>query len=137
MKTISFDIRTPSRNSFMDITDPLQNILSEKGCKSGIMTVFTPHTTAGITINENADPDVQHDLKYKLNEMIPKDEAAYRHNEGNSDSHLKSSLFAPSLSLIYENGRLLLGIWQAVYFAEFDGPRTRKVHVKIIEDNNS
>lgn len=137
MKTISFDIRTPSRNAFLDITNDLQDILSENGYKSGIMTVFTPHTTAGITINENADPDVQHDLKYKLNEMIPKDEAAYRHNEGNSDSHLKSSLFSPSLTLIYENGRLLLGIWQAVYFSEFDGPRTRKVHVKIIEDNNS
>ncbi len=126
MKTISFDIRTPSRNAFLDISDRLQNILSENGCKSGIMTVFTPHTTAGITINENADPDVQHDLKYKLNEMIPKDEAAYRHDEGNSDSHLKSSLFSPSLGLIYEDGRLLLGIWQAVYFSEFDGPRTRK-----------
>ena len=137
MKTISFDIRTPSRNAFLDITDRLQNILSENGCKSGIMTVFTPHTTAGITINENADPDVQHDLKYKLNEMIPKDEAAYRHDEGNSDSHLKSSLFSPSLGLIYENGRLLLGIWQAVYLSEFDGPRTRKVYVKIIEDTNS
>ena len=137
MKTISFDIRTPSRNAFLDISDRLQNILSENGCKSGIMTVFTPHTTAGITINENADPDVQHDLKYKLNEMIPKDEAAYRHDEGNSDSHLKSSLFSPSLGLIYENGRLLLGIWQAVYFSEFDGPRTRKVYVKIIEDTNS
>ena len=137
MKTISFDIRTPSRNAFLDISDRLQNILSENGCKSGIMTVFTPHTTAGITINENADPDVQHDLKYKLNEMIPKDEAAYRHDEGNSDSHLKSSLFSPSLGLIYENGRLLLGIWQAVYLSEFDGPRTRKVYVKIIEDTNS
>ncbi len=137
MKTISFNIRTPERNAFLDITDRLQTILQENGCKSGIMTVFTPHTTAGVTINENADPDVQHDLKYKLNKMIPKDEAAYRHDEGNSDSHLKSSLFSPSLTIIYENGRLLLGIWQAVYFCEFDGPRTRKVHVKIIEDNNS
>ncbi|MEA2076415.1 MAG: secondary thiamine-phosphate synthase enzyme YjbQ [Candidatus Marinimicrobia bacterium] len=134
---ISFNIRTSSRNTFLDITNDLQNILSEMGCKSGIMTVFTPHTTAGITINENADPDVQHDLKYKLNEMIPKDEAPYRHAEGNSDSHLKSSLFSPSLNLIYENGELVLGIWQAVYFSEFDGPRTRTVHVKIIEDNNS
>ncbi|RKY55153.1 MAG: YjbQ family protein [Candidatus Neomarinimicrobiota bacterium] len=137
MKTISFDIRTPSRNAFWDITDLLQNILQEKGCKSGIMTVFTPHTTAGITINENADPDVRHDLKYKLNKMIPKDEAAYRHYEGNSDSHLKSSLFSPSLTLIYENGKLILGTWQAVYFSEFDGPRTRKVYVKLIEDNHS
>ncbi len=98
------------------------------------MTVFTTHTTAAVTINENADPDVQHDLKYKLNDMIPKDEAAYRHMEGNSDSHMKSSLFSPSLSLIYEDGKLLMGIWQAVYFCEFDGPRNRNVYVKIIED---
>lgn len=136
MKTISFEIRTSSRTAFSDITSDLQNLLNDNNCQSGIITVFTPHTTAGITINENADPDVQHDLKYKLNEMIPKDEASYRHSEGNSDSHLKSSLFSPSLNLIYENGKLILGIWQAVYFCEFDGPRIRKVHVKIIEDNN-
>ena len=136
MKTISFDLHTSSRNTFLDITAILENILQEKGSKSGIMTVFTPHTTAGITINENADPDVQHDLTYKLSKMIPKDEFSYRHDEGNSDSHLKSSLFSPSLTLIYENGTLILGTWQAVYFSEFDGPRTRKIYVKIIEDNH-
>lgn len=135
MKTVSFEIRTPSRTSFLDITSELQDILRDNRCHSGVLTVFTPHTTAGITINENADPDVQHDLKYKINNLIPKDEAPYRHDEGNSDSHLKSSLFSPSLSLIYEDGKLLLGIWQAVYFCEFDGPRTRKVFVKVIEDN--
>ncbi len=135
MKTISFEIRTPSRTSFLDITPKLQHILRDNRCNSGLLTVLTPHTTAGITINENADPDVQHDLKYKINDLIPKDEAHYRHNEGNSDSHLKSSLFSPSLSLIFEDGELILGIWQAVYFCEFDGPRTRKVFVKVIEDN--
>jgi secondary thiamine-phosphate synthase enzyme len=134
MRTISFEIRTPSRTCFLDITSELQHILRDNQCNSGLLTVFTPHTTAGITINENADPDVQHDLKYKINDLIPKDETAYRHDEGNSDSHLKSSLFSPSLSLIYENGKLILGIWQAVYFCEFDGPRTRKVFVKVIED---
>jgi len=134
MKTMTFNIKTSSRTEFVDITHELQNFLSENNFKSGIMTVFTTHTTAAITINENADPDVQHDLKYKLNDMIPKDEPAYRHLEGNSDSHMKSSLFSPSLSLIYENGKLILGIWQAVYFCEFDGPRNRKVHIKIIED---
>ena len=98
------------------------------------MCVYTPHTTAAITINENADPDVQHDLEYKLKDMIPKDEAPYRHAEGNSDSHMKSSLFSPSLTIIYEEGKLILGIWQGIYFCEFDGPRTRNYYVKIIED---
>ena len=134
MKTFTLNISTSSRTEFADITFDLQKLLDNNDCRSGIMTVFTTHTTAAVTINENADPDVQHDLKYKLNDMIPKDEAAYRHMEGNSDSHMKSSLFSPSLSLIYEDGKLLMGIWQAVYFCEFDGPRNRNVYVKIIED---
>ena len=134
MKTNTINIRTLSRTEFVNITQELQKHLQENNCKSGIMTVFTTHTTAAITINENADPDVQHDLNYKLNQMIPKDEKAYRHMEGNSDSHMKSSLFSPSLNLIYEDGRLLLGIWQAIYFCEFDGPRTRKIYIKTIED---
>lgn len=134
MKSIRLDIKTSSRNEFIDITRDLKRLLNENGCHSGIMTVFTTHTTAALTINENADPDVQHDLTYKLKDMIPKDELAYRHAEGNSDSHLKSSLFSPSLTLIYEDGDLLLGIWQAVYFCEFDGPRNRKAYVKIMED---
>ena len=137
MKTIKKSIITNKRTELLDITNVIQKEINDSKFNNGIVVIFTPHTTAGITINENADPDVQHDLKYKLNEMIPKDEAAYRHDEGNSDSHLKSSLFSPSLGLIYENGRLLLGIWQAVYLSEFDGPRTRKVYVKIIEDTNS
>jgi secondary thiamine-phosphate synthase enzyme len=135
MKTTTLNIKTTSRNQFVDITRDLQNLLEKNNCHNGIVTVFTPHTTAAITINENADPDVQYDLTYKLKDLIPKDESSYRHMEGNSDSHLKSSLFSPSLSLIYEDGSLLLGIWQAVYFCEFDGPRNRTVHVKIIEDN--
>ena len=134
MKTVTLNIKTSSRTEFVDITHELQKHLRDNNCNSGIMTVFTTHTTAAVTINENADPDVKHDLRYKLNDMIPKNEAAYRHLEGNSDSHMKSSLFSPSLSLIYEKGHLLLGIWQAVYFCEFDGPRARTVHIKIIED---
>ncbi len=134
MKTLKFTLSTHSRTSFTDITRQLQSILDKNNCNSGIMCVFTTHTTAAITINENADPNVQHDLKYKLNDMIPKNETPYRHAEGNSDSHMKSSLFSPSLSLIYEKGKLLLGIWQAVYFCEFDGPRNRQYFVKIIED---
>jgi len=134
MKTVTLDIKTKSRNEFVNITHELKKLLFEKNCKSGIMTVFTTHTTAAITINENADPDVQHDLTFKLKNIIPQDEPEYRHVEGNSDSHMKSSLFSPSLTLIIENGDFLLGIWQAVYFCEFDGPRNRKVHIKIIED---
>ena len=134
MKTVTLNIKTSFRTEFVDITRDVQKILRENGCKSGIITVFTTHTTAAVTINENADPDVQYDLKYKLDDMIPKDEPAYRHMEGNSDSHLKSSLFSPSLSLIYEDGSVLLGIWQAIYFCEFDGPRNRNVYIKIIED---
>ena len=134
MKTKTFEIETSVRTEFLDIMHEFESCLFENNCKSGILTVFTPHTTAAITINENADPNVQYDLKYKINKMMPKDEVAYLHAEGNSDSHLKSSLFSPSLSLIYENGKLILGIWQAVYFCEFDGPRHRKFYVKIIED---
>lgn len=134
MKTKTYELETSLRTEFIDITHKLQALLNENNCKSGIIIIFTPHTTAGITINENADPNVKYDLKYKINKMIPKDDVAYLHDEGNSDSHLKSSLFSPSLSLIYENGKLLLGIWQAIYFCEFDGPRHRKYNVKIIED---
>lgn len=134
MKTAKKDVRTSKRTEFIDITRELNTYLRENNCKNGIMTVFTPHTTAAITINENADPDVQHDLARKINEMIPKDEHYYRHYEGNSDSHLKSSLFSPSLNLIFEEGKLILGIWQAVYFCEFDGPRNRNYFIKVIED---
>ncbi len=134
METRTFHLRTPARTAFMNITHEIQTILDACPADSGLVTVFTPHTTAALTINENADPDVVKDLSYKINDLIPKDETAYRHGEGNSDSHLKSSLFSPSLTLVFENRRCLLGIWQAVYFCEFDGPRTRTVHVKIIED---
>ncbi len=134
MKTFSFQLKTPARTAFIDITSTIQEIVSNNRYESGIITVFTPHTTAGITINENADPDVKHDLGYKINALIPKEDPAYTHYEGNSDSHLKSSLFSPSLTLIFENKRCILGTWQAVYFCEFDGPRTRTVHIKILPD---
>lgn len=98
----------------------------------GLVTIFVPHTTAALTINENADPNVKHDLDYKINKLIPKDEPAYRHDEGNSDSHMKSSLFSPSLTCIVEDGRMQLGTWQGIYLCEFDGPRTRQVWVKVI-----
>jgi secondary thiamine-phosphate synthase enzyme len=135
MKTLTLQIKTKSRTSFVDITADINACIQESACMSGLVCIYTPHTTAAITINENADPDVRHDLSYKINEMIPCDESAYRHCEGNSDSHLKSSLFSPSLTCIIEDGRCLLGIWQGIYFCEFDGPRNRTVHVKIIGDS--
>lgn len=115
----------------MDITDQVQSCIAESGFRDGLVCVFVPHTTAGVTINENADPDVVHDVLDTLAKVIP-ERAGYRHGEGNSDSHVKSSLIAPSLIVIVENGRLQLGTWQAIYFCEFDGPRNRQCWVKLV-----
>ena len=124
-------IRTSERNQFVDITDHVQKCVSDAGFEDGLVCIFVPHTTAGVTINENADPDVVHDLLSSLARKFP-ERAGYRHVEGNSDSHIKSSLIAPSLIVIAEGGRLKLGTWQAIYFAEFDGPRNRQCWVKMI-----
>lgn len=134
MKYLSININTTKRCEFLDISAEVEKAVRDSSCESGIVCVFTPHTTAAITINENADPDVRHDLAYKINALIPKEDSHYRHYEGNSDSHLKSSFFSPSLTLIFENKKCILGTWQGIYFCEFDGPRTRKVYIKIIPD---
>lgn len=134
MRYQSINVNTTKRCEFVDIGAQVEELVRNAPCDSGIVCIFTPHTTAALTINENADPDVRHDLSYKINELIPKDEAFYLHYEGNSDSHLKSSLFSPSLTLIFENNKCVLGTWQGIYFCEFDGPRTRKVFIKIIAD---
>ena len=126
-------IKTNARNELIDITDKLQKHISEKNIISGILICFVPHTTAGITINENADPDVKRDLLYKLTKEIPQQDG-YHHNEGNSDAHLKASLFGFSEHIIIEKGYLVLGTWQGVYFCEFDGPRNRKLHLKVMSD---
>jgi len=126
-----FPVRTTERNQFVDVTDHVQLCIDDVGFKDGLVCVFVPHTTAGVTINENADPDVVSDLLDTLAQVIP-ERAGYRHVEGNSDSHVKSSLIAPSLIVIVEQGRLKLGTWQGVYFAEFDGPRNRQCWVKTI-----
>ncbi len=126
-----FPVRTSERHQFVDITEHVQRCVSEAGFEDGLACVFVPHTTAGITINENADPDVVHDLLGALAKVVP-ERAGYRHVEGNSDSHVKSSLIAPSLVVIVEKGRLQLGTWQAIYFAEFDGPRNRQCWVKLL-----
>jgi secondary thiamine-phosphate synthase enzyme len=113
-----------------DITSLVQKEVSRSGLQDGVCLVYVPHTTAGITINEGADPAVCRDMVAKLNELVPRD-AGYRHTEGNADSHIKASLVGSSVSVIVENGRLLLGTWQKIFFCEFDGPRSRKVYIKI------
>ncbi|MBT4512717.1 MAG: YjbQ family protein [Chloroflexi bacterium] len=124
-----FQVRTSGRTDLQDITTEVRDAVGKLAVSDGVVTIFTPHTTAGVTINENADPDVVHDMLKVLDEVIPFSHPAYRHMEGNSAAHIKSSLVGCSQSVIVENGRLQLGTWQGIYFAEFDGPRTRKVWV--------
>ena len=123
-------IRTSSRMQFLDITGQVQDAVKESGVSDGVCTVFVPHTTAGITINENADPDVTRDIMETLERLVPQG-GSYRHTEGNADSHVKASLMGFSVDVFVEGGRLVLGTWQAIYFCEFDGPRTRQVLVRV------
>jgi len=119
------------RQDFYDVTSQVREAVAKSGVASGIAVVYCPHTTAGITINENADPDVIHDLLIGLNKAFP-DRSEFRHGEGNSTAHLKASAIGSSVTVIVENGKLLLGTWQSVFFCEFDPPRTRKFYVKVI-----
>jgi secondary thiamine-phosphate synthase enzyme len=128
----AFEVQTRRRSEFVEITTKVRKAVQEAGLKSGVCVVFCPHTTAAITVQENADPDVVHDMLLWLNEHIPKDVAGFRHAEGNSDSHIMSSLVGSSATVIVENGDLILGTWQGIYFCEFDGPRTRTVMVQTI-----
>jgi len=123
-----FTVRTDSRTQMLDITSRVQEAVSESGIRDGFCMVFIPHTTAGVTINENADPSVRRDMLAEINKVVPFDDA-YTHAEGNSAAHIKSSLFGCSCLVPVEGGRLVLGTWQGIYFCEFDGPRTRKVRV--------
>lgn len=122
-------VQSKSRTAFIDITSAVQQFADEKGMKDGVVTAFVPHTTAGITINENADPDVTADLETVLDRIVPRN-GGYRHSEGNTAAHVKASLTGSSVQVIVQNGRLCLGTWQSIYFCEFDGPRTRKVWMK-------
>lgn len=126
-----FDLST-DRQGFYNITSSVSLAVKESGIKNGICVVFCPHTTAGITINENADPDVVDDLLFALDKTYP-DRPEFKHMEGNSAAHMKASFMGSSATVIIENGRLLLGIWQGIYFTEFDGPRSRKYMVKVME----
>jgi len=128
----TFEVRTTQRDQFVDITSQVRDAVRESGLTSGCAVVFVPHTTAGVTINENADPDVVHDILKQLDEMVPWKQRFYRHVEDNSASHVKASLVGSSVTIIVEGGRLVIGTWQAVYFCEFDGPRPRQVHVKAL-----
>lgn len=127
----SFKVATRSRNEFVDISREVEKAVSSAGIKAGDVIVFCPHTTAAITINENADPDVLHDLLLSLDSLVPANNAGYRHNEGNSDSHMKCSMLGCSEQIIIKDGKLNLGTWQGIYFAEFDGPRNRNVILQI------
>ncbi|HVV99944.1 MAG TPA: secondary thiamine-phosphate synthase enzyme YjbQ [Planctomycetaceae bacterium] len=127
----TFEVATEKREEFVDITRQVQELVTAAGTRSGIVTVYVPHTTAAVTINENADPDVVHDVLLTLRRLIPKDADGYRHAEGNSDAHVKAAMMGASCQVLIEANELVLGTWQGIWFCEFDGPRKRKVHVQI------
>ena len=122
-------VRTSTRTQFLDITREIQDAVKSSGISDGVCTVYVPHTTAGITINENADPDVTRDIIDTLERLVPQN-AGYRHVEGNADSHVKASLMGFSVDVFVENSQLVLGTWQGIYFCEFDGPRNRQIYVR-------
>ncbi len=126
----SIDVRTSQRSEFIDITKKIENAVQKAHISDGACRIFVPHTTAGLTINENADPSVRKDILNTLNKLIPRD-SNYSHSEGNSDAHIKSSILGNTKTLLIENGHLKLGTWQGIFFCEFDGPRKREVWVKI------
>lgn len=128
---IKLSVNTSKHTQMLDITDIIRKAVSDSGVKDGICTVFIPHTTAAVTINENADPDVVRDFTMEIDKIVPWEDGYY-HMEGNSAAHLKSSMIGFSEQVIIDDGRLVLGTWQGIYFCEFDGPRHRKVYVKII-----
>jgi secondary thiamine-phosphate synthase enzyme len=128
----ALDIKTNAREEMVDLTPKIEAAAAASGVENGICTVFVPHTTAGVTINENADPDVREDLLAALRRAVP-DGVPYRHGEGNSPAHVKASLVGSSVTVIIEGGRLRLGTWQGIQFCEFDGPRARKVWVTIVK----
>ena len=133
MKTLT--ISTHKHSEFIDITARIQDYLDKSGKEltSGICNIFVPHTTAGITINENADPDVNTDLLYLLDDIVPWNDPHYKHFEGNTAAHLKASMMGSSVQVIVEKNRLQLGRWQGIYFCEFDGPRNREIWLKILD----
>ena len=129
----SHDLTINKKQTMVNITNIIEDDIKKSSIKDGIVIVFCPHTTAGITINENADPDVVHDMIYGFEKVYPTRDKNYKHFEGNSHAHMKASTMGASQTLIVDDGKMILGIWQDIYFCEFDGPRDRKFFVKIME----
>ena len=128
------NVKTPNREILIDISNDIQNVVRNSNIEEGVCRIFIPHTTAGITINENADPSVMKDIINYLSKLIPIGGGlgySFKHGEGNSDAHIKSSIIGPSLDILIHSGRLVLGTWQGCFLAEFDGPRERKVYIQI------
>jgi|HubBroStandDraft_1064217.scaffolds.fasta_scaffold253101_2 secondary thiamine-phosphate synthase enzyme len=132
--TAKLAIKTSRRTELRKITREVADIVARHGAIDGVCHVYVPHTTAGITINEGADPDVAHDIELTFDRLVPREAAGYRHAEGNSDSHVKTAMVGTSQTVLVENGRLMLGRWQAIFLCEFDGPRTREVLVRVVPD---
>ena len=133
MHLYEHQVATKGAQQMSKVTKLIREDITKSGVKDGIAVVFSPHTTAGFTINENADPDVLHDMIYGFEKAFPTDDGNYQHAEGNSHAHMKTSLVGPSQTLILKDGEIVFGIWQDLYFCEFDGPRNRRFYVKIIE----
>jgi secondary thiamine-phosphate synthase enzyme len=131
---LTLNIPSPRKTAFVEITDRIRSMVSNEQFKHRIIVAFVPHTTAGITINENADPNVVRDMLADLERLLPHDQEYYRHFEGNSASHLKASIFGSSVTLLVEDGQLALGTWQGIYLCEFDGPRNRRLYLQFIPD---
>jgi secondary thiamine-phosphate synthase enzyme len=124
-------VSTNTRTEFLSLTSQVQEVVKKSGVAEGVCHLFVPHTTAGVTINENADPSVKADILMVLNKIIS-DKEPYRHLEGNSPAHVKASVIGPHLTILVSQGRLVLGTWQGIFFCEFDGPRSRRLHVKVV-----
>ncbi len=129
----SIEIKSKEKNEMIDIMDTIKEVVTKSGVRHGIIVVYVPHSTAGITVNKNYDPVVEEDIINRMNELIPKD-GHYQHIEGNSAAHIKASIFGSSVTLIISNGHIELGMFQSVFFCEFDGPRKRKYFIKIMKD---
>ncbi|MBN1555604.1 MAG: YjbQ family protein [Phycisphaerae bacterium] len=132
MPTMEFNLHTPRHDAMVDITAEVSRFVAQTGVREGVAVIYTPHTTAAITINENADPDVVHDMIAQFNQMVPWRQPFFDHGEGNSAAHVKSSMIGASETVPVVDGRLTLGTWQGLYFCEFDGPRSRRVRVTVL-----
>jgi secondary thiamine-phosphate synthase enzyme len=133
MTFVTIKLRTSRRTELQNVTEQIAKAVRDSGCAHGVCHLYVPHTTAGVIINEGYDPDVARDMEGALDRLVP-DSPQFRHAEGNSDSHIKTALVGSSETVWIENGRLALGRWQQIFFAEFDGPRSRELHLKILSD---